>query len=137
MPEVRALRSFKGRYGSIRAGQTFNCEPGYLVQLLRNKLVIATGNPGEPGPSKDRSIPEAPHRGGKDKGGKDTDPSNPSGQGAGSGNALTSASLPAGQASRRKTVMQSGAGKKAKPAKSKARAKTKTSSTPAPAPDAE
>jgi hypothetical protein len=72
--QVRALKTFTGRYGTIRAGTVFNCEPGYFQSLAKNNLVTAEitkdAAARTPGPSKDRNIPEAPHRGGKENPGE-------------------------------------------------------------------
>lgn len=130
MPEVRALKSFKGRYGHIRAGQTFTAEPNYAAQLMRNKLVVVTDATQEPGPSKDRDRKGAPGRGGKDGEGKGspvppTDPQPPA-----AGGAITSASVQAGRASRPKTLPLSGAGGRRGTPTPRKKAKTKTSSTP-------
>lgn len=129
MPEVRALRSFRGRYGHIRAGQTFTAEPNYAAQLQRNKLVVVVDESKDPGPSKDRSRPEAPHRGGKETPGKGNpaQPTDP--QQSADGKVITSASVQAGQASRKKTSLQSVAGgRRGTPTPRKG--KTKTTSTP-------
>lgn len=126
MPEARALRTFKGRYGTIRAGSLFQAEPGYLAQLVKNKLAEATGD--EPGPSKDRNIPEAPQKKGKpgkEPGEKEAIAPDTE-QTAGSGQGVTSASLQAGRASTKKTSKRSGAGGKGKAPPPK----KKTSSTP-------
>lgn len=133
MPEVRALRSFKGRYGHIRAGQTFTAEPNYAAQLKRNKLVVIVGGEGEkgkePAPSKNRDKGNAPARGGKDQTGKDAPPTDPRAPAA--GQTITSASVQAGQASRPKTLPLSGAGgRRGTPTARKPKGKTKTSSTP-------
>lgn len=130
MPEVRALKSFKGRYGHIRAGQTFTAEPSYAQSLMRNKLVVVTGAAGEPGPSKNRDRKEAPGRGGKDGEGQGrpvppTDPQPPA-----AGGTITSASVQAGRVSRPKTLPLSGAGGRRGTPSSRKKSKTKTSSTP-------
>lgn len=129
MPEVRALRSFTGRYGRIRTGQTFAAEPGYAAALKRNKLVEYTGKPGEPGPQKDRSIPEAPDRGGKDDKGTGRPAKSTAPQPLTGGKGITSSSAPAAPASRPRTSSTSKAGgRKGTPTPRKG--KTKTSSTP-------
>lgn len=67
MPLAHALKSFKGRYGHIRAGMEFNGEPGYVRALERKGWVkILTADPAkQPGPDDNRSIPEAPDKAGK------------------------------------------------------------------------
>lgn len=67
-----ALKTFRGRYGLIRAGTTFNCAPAYFEALASNdppwvKLADAPAAPiaPAPGPDKNRRIPEAPKRAGK------------------------------------------------------------------------
>lgn len=129
MPEVRAIKSFKGRYGHIRKGQQFTAEPNYARQLRDNKLVKILEEKPEPGPSKNRDKGDAPGRGGKDPTGKDAPPTDP--QRSADGQAITSASVQAGQASRRKTLPLSGAGgRRGTPTARKPKGKTKTSSTP-------
>ena len=107
MPMAKALKSFKGRYGFVQAGEIFNCEQGYFDALKKNKLVelATTGN--EPGPSNDRNIPQAPGRAGKERpGGQGNPPADMDPKPAG-GTVLTSASLQAGPASHRKTLVGS------------------------------
>lgn len=129
MPEVLALRSFRGRYGPIRRGQQFTAEPGYASQLIRNKLVRVVQEGKDPGPSKNRDKGEPPGRGGKDETGKDAPPTDP--QPPAGGKALTSASVQAGQVSRRKTLPLSGAGaRRGTPTSRKPKGKTKPASTP-------
>ncbi len=109
--QVRALKSFTGRYGHIRVGQVFNCVPNYAAELIANGLVRDMG---EPGPSADRALPGAPHRAdvpprkeapaGKD-GATDTSERAPVG-----GSTRTSRSLRADLASRRKTQPKSAPG---------------------------
>lgn len=115
MPYAVALRTFRGRYGFIQAGEKFNCEEGYFKQLAKNRLVElakpGTEAPADPGPSKDRNIPQAPGRGGNEApGGQGNPPAETTDPTLTGGAVLTSASLPAGQASRGKTLMPSGAG---------------------------
>jgi hypothetical protein len=110
MPEARALKTFHSRYGLIRAGTVFTCAPDYFKALAKNNLV-AEEKPGEPGPSKNRNVPEAPGRSGKE-------PAAPgksapgTGQPPASGSGLTSASLRAGRASPKKTSPKSAGGAK-------------------------
>lgn len=129
MPEARALRTFKGRYGVIRAGTVFHADPGYLAQLQRNKLAEPCDTQQrQPGPSKDRSIPSAPEkkRGNEEPGKGKKDPG--TAQTEGNGRGITSASLPVGRASTKKTSTTSAAGaRKGTPTPRK----KKTSSTPA------
>lgn len=133
MPYVRALASFSGKYGPIRNGQTFNCDPHYASQLKRNKLITIISET-QPGPSKDRAIPEAPQRGGKDDqgNGSPSAPKSTAPQPPDAGPVLTSASVQAGQASTARTLELSASG--GRQGKSTPRTpkknKTKTSSTP-------
>jgi hypothetical protein len=103
---VRALKTFKGRHGKIRAGEKFNAEPGYVAQLVRNKLVQPTEPPNQdaPGPKKNRRIPAAPHekeqdapQGNAEAGVK---PASDSAEPGAAGKAITSASLGRDQASK-------------------------------------
>lgn len=48
MPQVRALKSFQGKHGYIRAGQLVNLEDGYVRDLLKNKLVETLEGDGGP-----------------------------------------------------------------------------------------
>lgn len=111
MTDVTALASFRSRYGQIRKGQQFSAEPGYAKQLERNKLVKIKAEGEQPGPSKNRNIPEAPARGGKDEQGQGgpiepkSDPQQKTG-----GQGITSASLQAGRVSAKKTSRKSAAG---------------------------
>lgn len=60
MPLTRALRTFKGRYGLIRAGTVFNCEPGYFAALEKQGFVKVETERTPPGPGENRAIPAAP-----------------------------------------------------------------------------
>jgi hypothetical protein len=111
---AKALKTFNGKYGLIRAGQTFNCDPAYFAALLKNKLVVAAEGEDTPAPSSNRSIPAAPGK-------ADTGKGNPGGQankpGAtvpppGAGKALTSSSLRRDLASRGKPASKSVSGAK-------------------------
>ena len=89
--QARALKTFHSRYGLIRAGTTFECAPDYFNALAKNKLV-AEGKPAHPAPSKNRNVPEAPNRSGKDRAAPgSTAPA--TGQPPDSGKGVTSASL--------------------------------------------
>lgn len=75
MPFAKALKSFRGRYGLIRAGTQFNCEPGYFAALEKKGWVQevkgekpkdpAPEKRREPAPDKNRKKPDAPNRAGK------------------------------------------------------------------------
>lgn len=124
---VRALKTFNGRYGRINKGQTFNAEPGYVQQLNKRKSnpMVEVLERDEPGPSSDRSKgSEAPGRAGKDAPpAGDRKPAGSEGR-SDDGQAITSASLPAGRASRKKTSPKSGTGGRqgtATPRKAKAK----------------
>lgn len=119
-----ALKSFRGRYGLIRAGTTFNCAPGYFEALLKNGWVKAADAPAAPPPaptpSKNRQIPEAPKRAGKSgaatatRGGKskseNTGSENPSAPPPVAGGPLTSRSLRRDLRSRVKIALGSASG---------------------------
>lgn len=106
--KARAIKTFQSKYGLIRAGTTFQPDPGYARALERNKLVeiLEGGGPGED--RQDKSIPRAPHEKdtGKDQTGGDT------ARQPGDGAAPKSASSPRGQASTAKTLTTSGIGAK-------------------------
>lgn len=123
MPLAKALRSFKGRYGHIRAGTTFNCAPGYYA-ALEKKGWVQLAKVEEPGPSDNRAIPGAPNKSGELEPGGEKDPGkapaapggdtsqNPGGtepdasntaDPPASGRTLTSRSLRRGRASQRAT----------------------------------
>lgn len=110
--QVKALKSFDSKplKQHIRAGMTFHCEPRYGNELKRNKLIeiltIEDQAP-PPQPGSNKSIPEAPHQGGKEPA-----PSQPSGPAPSQegGQAQPSASLPAAPASPAKTVTTSSVG---------------------------
>jgi hypothetical protein len=92
----------------VRAGETFNCEEGYFRALKKNGLVELATAQTEPGPSRDRNIPQAPGRGGKEQpGGQGNPPVETTVPTRDGGKVLTSASLQAGPASRRKTLLGS------------------------------
>lgn len=131
MPLAKALKSFKGRYGHIRAGTTFNAEPGYFGQLAKKGWVELASDKREPepqskdktppGPDKNRDKGGAPGRAGKGNAGSSKPASNSKGgkggakgtedrQGAGS--AVTSRSLRADLHSQDKTPPSSEAGEK-------------------------
>jgi len=131
MPEARALKSFQSRYGMIRAGTVFQCEPDYLRALLKNRLVAV--EKADPAPGSNRSIPEAPNKGGKD--GAAPGSSSPgTGQPPASGKGATLLSAPLGRASRKKTSSASDGGESPKATKStpaKKRANSKKETPPA------
>lgn len=119
--QVRALRSFNGRYGHIRVGQIFSSAPNYAQDLMRNGLVELLK---EPGPEKDRAIPEAPKRAEEPPPVRPPPTEPPSGKDGAtasserapaSGKGRTSSSLRADLASRRKTRKASEAGATATP----------------------
>lgn len=135
---VRALKTFKGRYGSIKAGEKFNAEPGYVTALNKRKgnpMVQVLDERDEPGPKEDRNKGDAPGRAGKgNPGDQGRAPVSDSGQVPAAGTGITSRSLPAVPASRKKTAAPSQRGGrrgKPTPRKGKAKPATKTSSTPA------
>lgn len=118
--QVRALRSFAGRYGHIRVGQIFSSAPNYAQDLMRNGLVEKVG---DPGPDKNRAIPEAPARADAPPPVRPP-PSEPTGKDGAtasserapaSGRGRTSSSLRADLASRRKTRKASDAGATSNP----------------------
>jgi hypothetical protein len=132
---VRALKTFKGRYGSIKAGEKFNAEPGYVTSLNKRKgnpLVEVLNAQDEPGPKEDRNKGDAPSRAGKvPHGDQGQAPASDSGQVPGAGKALTSQSLPAVPASRKKTAAPSQrGGRRGKPTPRKGKAKTASTAPP-------
>lgn len=58
--QVRALKSFEGRHGFIRAGQVVNLEDGYARDLMKNKLVEPIEGDGGPKPDNRQSMMRAP-----------------------------------------------------------------------------
>ena len=127
--QAKALKTFRGKYGMIRAGSKFNCAPGYFEELKKLKMVTEwTGGkdandpppilPRDPGPSENASIPEAPATAGKElaassgqtASSESTYKPNDSGRRRADGKALTSRSLRADLASRKKTSSESGTG---------------------------
>lgn len=126
MPYVEALKTFKGRLGSVNKGDKFNCDEGYFKALKKNGLVKVAGNePAEPGPTKDRNIPQAPGRAGKDQaGGGQGNPSAEPDPTRTGGQVLTSSSLRADLASRERTLQPSEpGGRKGTPTPRKKKAK--------------
>lgn len=116
--KARALKTFKGRYGLIRQGTVFECEPGYFKALAKNAMV-EEAKPHEAAqviePEKNRAIPRAPKPEKKDQ--PPADSRKPPGGTAprtAAGRATTSHSLRADLASRKKTLIGSGAGEAAK-----------------------
>lgn len=112
--QVRALKTFQGRYGLIRRGQIFNAAPGYARDLKKNKLVEDTGpGPGEtPAPGEDRddkAVPEAPHKAGKESAGGKGQPtgSDTAAPSQDAGTAAPPSSSPAVPASPEKTLTSS------------------------------
>lgn len=115
---VRALKTFRGRYGLIRTGNEFECEPGYFRQLERNRMAerieartIASQERTPPGPADNKSVPAAPVVAGKTApGGQGKPPGTDTAPPQAGGKAVTSRSLRADLASRAKTSKASGAG---------------------------
>jgi hypothetical protein len=117
--KARAVRSFAGRYGRIRAGMIFECEPGYFQALKRNGLVEKAdenqpAQAPDPSPPANRSKPAAPMKAGN---------AEPDGQGKppgatdprkGAGRTITSRSLRQDLRSRGTTSKSSDAGAPAK-----------------------
>jgi hypothetical protein len=68
MPTAKALKSFRGRYGLVRAGSTFNCEPGYFSQLKKKGWVELAKDQRDPAPDSKDKNPPAPADN-RDKGG--------------------------------------------------------------------
>lgn len=127
MPLTKALKSFRGRYGLIRAGTTFQCEPGYFAALEKKGWVQKVEDRDPPGPSDNRSVPAAPNQAGAGDQGKasaaqggekspstgamaDTEPEKITGRRRGGGKALTSRSLRQDLRSPGKTATSSAAG---------------------------
>lgn len=138
--QAKALKTFRGKYGMIRAGSKFNCAPGYFAELKKLKMVTewtggkdAKDDPPatdetardpldirDPGPSENASIPEAPATAGKDQaapsGQTTSSESAPTqsdtGRRRGAGRPLTSQSLRRDLQSRKKTSSESAPGAK-------------------------
>lgn len=109
--KVLALSSFRGRYGMIRSGMRFNCEPGYATALEAKKLIRVL--PDEPGPSLNAAVPQAPFVAGKAPAGSTgmPDESSPvSADPPAAGKVLTSSSSRVVRASRKKTRKPSALG---------------------------
>lgn len=114
--KVVALKSFRGRYGQIRQGTQFECDPSYFEALrkLRPPAVeLAPEHPAQkqtehPGPADNRNIPAAPNPG-KDQPGDAGTPGATDPRKVG-GKVLTSRSLRADLQSRAKTFSSSAAG---------------------------
>lgn len=113
MPYVEALKTFKGRLGHVNRGDKFNCDEGYFRALKKNGLAALPKPTGEektpanePGPVNDRNIPRAPARAGKEGAGEDqgSPPAETSDPTRTDGQVLTSSSLRADLASRKKTL---------------------------------
>ncbi len=138
---VKALKSFRGRYGLIRAGSTFECEPGYVTALLKNKMVeVLEGEAapaGEPGPKKNRNIPTAPNKSGKERPSGQGGKSDGSGQSPAGGKGSTSSSLQADLASRKTTSTRSAGGVTSKSIAKKKKTKTRVVLDPAAPPAGE
>lgn len=123
MPLVKALKSFKGRYGHIRAGTTFNADPSYYRQLAAKGWVELAPEskdkqPPGPGPGENRDKGGAPGRAGKGgAGGKPAAPNKPGSRKGtapqrGAGGAVTSRSLRQDLASHENKSPPSDAGEK-------------------------
>lgn len=117
----KALKTFQGRYGKIRAGQPFSPDPGYAKALLKQKMIveIEADDPAQkqPGPGEqreDKSIPRAPHEKnpGKGKPGKSAEPGSTTAATPDAGKEPSLSVLDQGPASRTKTLTTSGAGGK-------------------------
>jgi hypothetical protein len=126
---VRALKTFKGRYGSIKAGEKFNAEPGYVTALNKRKgnpMVKILSDRDEPGPTDDRSKGDPPGHAGKEKpGAQGRTPAGDTGQPPAAGTGITSRSLPAGPVSRKRIAVPSQrGGRKGKPTPRKGKVKT-------------
>lgn len=122
--KTRALKTFRGRYGLIRAGNVFECEPGYYKQLAKMGMVQKEpertldepgqppdpNKPDNPGPSKDRDAKGPPFPPGKSPPGVARKPPGDTARRTGGGQALTSRSLRADLRSRGKTSKKSDGG---------------------------
>jgi hypothetical protein len=58
MPQCRALKTFKGRYGLLRSGQIFSSEKGYADALRQKNMVVIL--PDDPQPSRIQAFERAP-----------------------------------------------------------------------------
>jgi hypothetical protein len=70
--KATALKTFSGKFGLIRTGTVFECDPSYFKSLAKNGLVAETPErggdapaqkPEQPGPSKNRKLPDPPRQG--------------------------------------------------------------------------
>lgn len=116
---VRAIRTFTGRYGHIRTGNVFECEPGYFAHLKRNGMAVEEKDRAleapTPGPNDNKAVPAAPSTAGKDAPGGQGRPPGDTARPRGAGKTVTSRSLRADLALRQKTLSTSGAGALASP----------------------
>lgn len=108
--QVKALRSFQGRHGYIRAGQTVNLEDGYARDLAKNKLVELPEGDGGPKPDNRQAMRRAPVLGGIRPGANEKRPGQE--PRLGDGPTLTPLSSRAAQARTKKTPPVSGRGGK-------------------------
>lgn len=102
--QAKAKKTFQSKYGLIRAGTTFQPEPGYARALERNGLIEILDADRKPAPGEqreDKAIPRAPN---EKSPGKDSAPQ------PGDGTAPKSASSRPGQASPDKTLTTSAIG---------------------------
>jgi hypothetical protein len=58
MPQCRALKTFKGRYGKLRSGQIFSSEKGYADALAQKKMIVIL--PDDPQPQRVQAFQRAP-----------------------------------------------------------------------------
>lgn len=119
--KARALKDFKGRYGMIRTGMIFECEPSYFKALAQNRMVEAvkdqTTPAMQPTPPLNRNIPEAPRTAGKETPDGQGKPPGDTAPPPAAGPGITSRSLRQDLRSRRKTSERSAAGEPKTPEK--------------------
>jgi hypothetical protein len=58
MPQCRALKTFKGRYGLLRSGQIFSAEKGYADALKQKSMIVIL--PDDPQPQRVQAFQRAP-----------------------------------------------------------------------------
>lgn len=73
MPQIRALKTFQGRHGLVRAGSIITVQDSYAAQLIRNGLAAMTQAP------ENKALPGAPeNKLGNQKAGGEVKPSSAS-----------------------------------------------------------
>lgn len=133
---VKALKTFQNqKYGLIRTGTIFHCEPHIAQALLANKLIEPAAeaqvppaqnpDPTDPSPEHNRNVPNAPQRSGNENPGSTEGNEQAGNQGEapagtgrrrGGGKPMTSRSLRADLAQRAQTQSSAESGETQTPA---------------------